>query len=75
MVEPLQLPSQSLAPADNRHLGQEAEVFVQDGTVGALEELHEAARQEVECVDRGQLREEFLLLGLVVQDFRLWVAE
>lgn len=56
-------------------LRQEAEVFVQNGAVGAMEELQEAARQEVERIGRGQLREELLLLRLVVQDFSLRVAE
>lgn len=61
--------------AGSRYLGQEAEVSAQDGFVGVMEELQEAARQEVEGVGHGQLRKELLLLRLEVQDFGLRVAE
>lgn len=61
-------------PADSTHLRQEAEISVQDGTVGAMEEFQEVVRQEMECIGRGQLRKEFLLLCLVVQDFCLWAT-
>ena len=63
------------ALADSRYLGQQAEVPVQNGAVGPLEEIQEAVRREVESVGCGQLRQEFLLLRLVVQDFRFWAAE
>lgn len=63
------------ACAGSRYLRQEAEVSAQDGFVGVMEELQETARQEVEGVGRGQLREELLLLRLEVQDFGLRVAE
>lgn len=62
-------------PAESRYLWQVAEVFVLNGIVGAVQEFQEVARQEMECIGCGQLREEFLLLRLVVQDFCLWVAE
>lgn len=62
-------------PAESRYLWQVAEVFVPNGIVGAVQEFQEVARQEMECIGCGQLREEFLLLRLVVQDFCLWVAE
>lgn len=62
-------------PADSGHLRQEAEVSVQNGTVGPMEEFQKAAREEVEGIGRGQLREEFLLLHLEVQDFCLRVTE
>lgn len=61
--------------ADSRYLRQEAEVLVQNGSVGVLEELQEADCQEMEGITDGQLRKEFLLLCLVVQDLCLWVTE
>lgn len=65
----------SCPPADSTYLRQVAEVFVQNGVTGAVQEFREVARQEVECIGCGQLRKEFLLLCLVVQDFCLWIAE
>lgn len=62
-------------PADSGYLRQVAEVSVQNGTVGTVEEFQEVACQEVERVDCGQLRKEFVLLCLIVQDFYLWAAE
>lgn len=58
-------------PADSRYLRQEAEVSVQNGFIGAVKEFQEVACQEMECIGCGQLRTEFLLLYLVVQDFCL----
>lgn len=62
-------------PADSRYLRQDAEVSVQNGIIGAVEEFQEVVCQEMECIDCGQLRKEFLLLCLVVQDFCFWVTE
>lgn len=72
---PATLPTPARLPADSAYLRQEAEVSVQDGIVGAVEEFQEVVRQEMECIGRGQLRKEFLLLCLVVQDFCLRVTE
>lgn len=63
------------APLDSRYLRQKAKVSAQNGTVGAMQECLEALCHEMECIGHGQLREEFLLLRLVVQDFGLWIAE
>lgn len=61
-------------PADSRDLRQEAEVPVQNGIVGVMQEFQEASRQEMEGIGCCQLRKELLLLRLVVQDFRLWLT-
>lgn len=74
-AEPSQLPPGSCPPADSKYLRQVAEVSVQNGTVGPLEEIQEAVCHKVECIGRGQLRKEFLLLRLIVQDFCFGVAE
>lgn len=67
-------PSWLCPPADSRYLRQQAEVSVQNGAVGLLEEFLEAGPHEVECIGRGQLGKELVLLRLVVQDFGLRVA-
>lgn len=65
----------SCPPADSTYLRQVAEVFVQNGIIGAVQEFREVTPQEMECIGCGQMRKEFLLLCLVVQDFCLWIAE
>lgn len=71
----LSCPPSACPSADSRYLRQQAEVSVQNGSVGVLEELQEADCQEMEGITDGQLRKEFLLLRLVVQDLCLWVTE
>lgn len=67
-------PSWLCPPAHSRYLRQQAEVSVQNGAVGLLEEFLEAGPHEVERVGRGQLGKELVLLRLVVQDFGLRVT-
>lgn len=71
---PATLPAPVHLPADSSYLRQEAEISVQNGIVGVIEEFQEVGRQEMECIGHGQLRKKFLLLCLVVQDFCLRVT-
>ena len=68
-------PPSSCPLADSKYLRQEAEISVQNATVGVMEEFQDAVHQEMKCIGCSQLRKEFLLLSLVVQDFCFRIAE
>lgn len=68
-------PPSSCPLADSKYLRQEAEISVQNGTVGVIEKFQDAVRQEMKCIGCSQLRKEFMLLSLVVQDFCFRITE